>query len=198
MQNGLKPFLCLILPFQPFQATPVEIQASCSMACSKALLSTSGTRSATAATWVMCWRATLCSPAWPLPPAPLPGTSPCRIAEVSLGDPYGQDGTAPLKRDSRNDYHADAWLSGLTDIPAFSSRLTAQFYFSWMRRSRDPRGDTCRCVKAVLCKTAGSRGSVVAVTWGARISKCSPSWYSENMLTDRGQILTQWVSSLTS
>lgn len=123
-----------------------------------------------------------------LPPAVLP--------RWVWGLHMGKVGLNLLKRDSRKGYQAS--LSGLTDILAFSSRLVAQFYFSWMRRSRDPRGDTCRRVKAVLCKTAGSRGSMVAVAWGTGISKCSPPWYSENMLTVRGQILTRCEPPLTS
>lgn len=106
--------------------------------------------------------------------------------------PYcrGESGLNLLKRDLRKGYQVS--LSGLTDIPAFSSRLAAQFYFSWMRRSRDPRGDTCRRVKATWMRFVRQRGHVVAVAWGKGISKCSRSWYTENMLTVWGQILTQW------
>lgn len=65
-----------------------------------------------------------------------------------------------LQRVSREGYQVS--LSGLTDIPAFSNRLAAQFYFSWMRHSRHPRGDTCRRVKAAQACCVRQRGHVIA------------------------------------
>lgn len=65
-----------------------------------------------------------------------------------------------LKRVSRKGYQVS--VSGLTDFPAFSSRLAAQFCFSWMRRSRHPRGDTCRRVKAAQACCVRQRGHVIA------------------------------------
>lgn len=85
-QTALLTVHYLPLSLQLYPATRVVILDSYSMATSRGLRLTLGTKSATAAARAMCWRVTLPCPALPLQQGLLPGISPSLTAEVCRGN----------------------------------------------------------------------------------------------------------------